>query len=245
MADLDPDQVVAATADPVHAIGSAIYLSPETLGRATEWGWANPFAFYFAGRGAAMGDVDGPVAVAAMGWFNPELAVPMFEEGVAVHGAAKAVERMFEATALWGRDHLAGLDLDGLVEVADRFVEAADPSGLPLFAGWRAQPRADDVPGRAAQLLQILREWRGAVHVVATTAAGLAPVEAILTDAGPGQARFFGWSEPFPDVTHLADRRKEADATTDRLCAVQFERLTPAERGAFVAGVEAALTALP
>ena len=32
------------------------------------------------------------------------------------------------------------------------------------------------------QLIHILREWRGAIHLVATTAAGLSPLEAILTN---------------------------------------------------------------
>ena len=47
--------------------------------------------------------------------------------------------------------------------------------------------------------MQILREWRGGIHLVATTAVGLSPLEAILTNEGPGQAKFFGWPEPFPD----------------------------------------------
>ena len=47
--------------------------------------------------------------------------------------------------------------------------------------------------------MQILREWRGGNHLVATTAVGLSPLEAILTNEGPGQAKFFGWPEPFPE----------------------------------------------
>ena len=39
--------------------------------------------------------------------------------------------------------------------------------------------RADDDAGRAAQLMQILREWRGGLHLVATTAGQF---EAILLE---------------------------------------------------------------
>ena len=69
----------------------------------------------------------------------------------------------------------------------------------PLFVGWRAAPKAKGSAGRAAQLMQILREWRGGVHLVATTAAGLSPVEAILTNEGEGQAN--SWAGPTPSRT--------------------------------------------
>ena len=68
---------------------------------------------------------------------------------------------------------------------------------------------AQTAAGRAAQLMQILREWRGGLHLVATTAVGLSPLEAILTNEGPGQAKFFGWSEPFPDCAeHQGQARR-------------------------------------
>ncbi len=67
--------------------------------------------------------------------------------------------------------------------------------------------------------MQILREWRGGLHLVATTAVGLSPLEAILTNEGPGQAKFFGWSEPFPDFAPIKAQHDEAEEITDRLCA--------------------------
>jgi hypothetical protein len=82
------------------------------------------------------------------------------------------------------------------------------------------------------QLIHVLREWRGSNHLVATTAAGLTPLEAILAGDGEGQAKFFGWSEPFPTVTDdHRSRRQEAEALTDRLCAASYQVFTPAERG--------------
>jgi hypothetical protein len=245
MPAMSAHEVVRATYDPIHDIGSSIYLSPETFARAAEWGWSNPFSFYFAGRGGVLGDVGCDVVAAAFGWFNPTVVAAMYNEGVAVKGARAAGDAMLEATALWGRDHLTDVDLGRFVEVADKLVDGAEGSGLPLFVGWRTQPRVEDVPGRAAQLLQTLREWRGAVHVVATTAVGLSPLEAILTNEGEGQAKFFGWLEPFPDVSAVKDLHPMAEDMTDKLCAKQVDALlSPAERSAFADGVAAAKTAL-
>ncbi len=63
--------VVKATSVPIHDIGTAAYLSPDIAGWAAEWGWSNPFAFYFAGRGGMLGDVGPDVVTSAFGWFEP------------------------------------------------------------------------------------------------------------------------------------------------------------------------------
>jgi hypothetical protein len=217
--------MVRATAEPIHSIGSTIYLSPETFGRAAGWGWANPLAFYFAGRGGALGSTDPDVVAAAMGYFNPEVVSSLYPEGIATTGPQGAADRMLEATAAWGRDHLDGVEgLASFVGLADRLVDGA---------------------GRAAQLFQILREWRGAAHLVGTTAVGLSPLEAILTNEGPGQAKFFGWPEPFPEWEGIVERHVEAEAITDDLCARDVERtLSPDECREFAAGVSAAAAAL-
>ena len=246
MTELTGHEVVRATYDPIHDIGTTLYLNPETMGRAKEWGWDNPFAFYFAGRGGVLGDVDAGVVAASMGWFNPDLVASLYTEGIAVERPRQAASRMLESHAIWGRDHFADVGLDAFVPLADRLVDGAAGGGLPLFVGWREQPRVPDVAGRAAQLFQILREWRGANHLAATTAVGLSPLEAILTNEGEGQARFFGWSDPFPDVSAIKALHADAEDMTDRLCAAQFEALlSPAERATFAEGVAAAKAALP
>ncbi len=246
MGDLSAVETVRATADPIHDLGTTIYMSPETIARADGWGWTNPFAFYFAGRGGVLGSRDAAVVVAAMGYFNPEVVAALYAEGIATTGPEGAADRMLEATAAWGRDHLGGVtDLPAFVKIADRLVDGAEGSGLILFAGWRAQTRAEDTEGRAAQLLQILREWRGGAHLVATTAVGLSPLEAILTNEGVGQAKFLGWREPFPDCTRIVARHAEAETITDELCCREIERLlSPAERRTFTDVVSAAAAAV-
>ena len=82
--------LVKATSTPIHDIGTSIYLSPDVFGWAAEWGWTNPFAFYFAGRGGMLGDVGADVVHSSFGWFEPAAVKAMYEEGIAVAGTTEA-----------------------------------------------------------------------------------------------------------------------------------------------------------
>ncbi len=238
---------VQATSVPIHDVGTAIYLSPDCMGWAAEWGWSNPFSFYFAGRGGMLGDVGADVVTSAMGWFQPDAVRAMYEEGVGVAGATEAAARMAEAHSKWGRTHYADVEgLDGIVAVTEKMVDGLEGSAIPLFVGWRDATRCESEAGRAAQLMQMLREWRGGLHLVATTAVGLSPLEAILTNEGEGQAKFFGWSEPFPDCAAIKAKHDEAEDMTDRLCATGLaQALDPAEFSSFEAGILALRAATP
>jgi hypothetical protein len=238
---------VQATSVPIHDIGTAIYLSPDVFAWAAEWGWSNPFSFYFAGRGGMLGDVSSDVVTSAMGWFAPPAILAMYSEGVGVAGARGAASRMAEAHAKWGDKHYAAVEnLDEAVAVSEEVVNGLEGSAIPLFVGWRQAPKSATAAGRAAQLMQMLREWRGGLHLVATTAAGLSPLEAILTNEGEGQAKFFGWDAPFPDVTAIKMKHDEAEAVTDQLCAASLAQALPAQKlPAFEAAVAAFRAALP
>ena len=239
--------VVRATSEPIHDIGTAIYLSPDVMAQAGEWGWTNPITFYFAGRGGMLGDVSADVVAAALGWFQPDVVRMMYAEGAGVAGAKEAAARMAEAHGAWGATHYADVDgLDDIVAVSEQLVDGIEGSGIPLFVGWRNAARADDPAGRAAQLMQMLREWRGGIHLVATTAVGLPPLEAILTNEGPRQAKFLGWSEPFPDIIALRAKHDEAEEITDRLCATALaDALDAAKYADFEAGVGLLRAATP
>jgi hypothetical protein len=239
--------VIQSTSAPIHDIGTTIYLSPDVCRWAAEWGWSNAISFYFAGRGGMLGDVGAEVVCSAFGWFEPSAVKTLYEEGAAVRGAREAAGRMAEAHALWGRKHLGDVkSLSDIVAVTESLVDGLEGSGLPLFVGWRAAPRADDEAGRAAQLMQILREWRGGLHLIATTAAGLTPREAILTNEGEGQAKFFGWTEPFPDCSAIRHKHDEAEAMTDQLSVASFSQALDRDRfEEFEAGVAAVKAALP
>jgi hypothetical protein len=239
--------VVKSTSVPIHDIGTSAYLSPDIAGWAAHWGWSNPFAFYFAGRGGMLGDVGADVVTSAFGWFEPNTVRAMFSEGAGVDGATGAATRMAEAHGRWGEKHYGDVKgLDEIVAVTEELVDGLEGSAIPLFVGWRDAPRSESSPGRAAQLMQILREWRGGIHLVATTAVGLSPLEAILTNEGPGQAKFFGWPEPFPDFGPLKERHDEAEGITDRLCASALAgALDQARYPDFQAGVATLRAATP
>ena len=240
-------EVVRATSVPIHDIGTAIYLSPDVAGWAAGWGWTNPFAFYFAGRGGMLGDVGPEVVTSALGWFEPSAVRAMYSEGIGIAGASEAAARMAEAHSKWGRQHYGDVEgLDDIVAVTEEMVDGLEGSAIPLFVGWRNATRSETTAGRAAQLMQILREWRGGLHLVATTAVGLSPLEAILTNEGPNQAKFFGWSEPFADFTAIKAKHDEAEEMTDRLCASALAgALDSAKYPAFEGGVRTLRAATP
>jgi hypothetical protein len=147
----------------------------------------------------------------------------------------------------WGEKHYGDVEgLESIVAVTEQLVGGLEGSALPLFVGWRAAARAATPAGRAAQLMQILREWRGGVHLVATTAVGLSPLQAILTNEGEGQAKFFGWSEPFEDCGSIKAKHDEAEEMTDRLCASALSQaLAAGQYEAFGTGVRTLRAATP
>jgi hypothetical protein len=239
--------VVKATAVPIHDIGTSIYLSPDIAAWAAELGWSNPFAYYFAGRGGMLGYVGADVVTSAFGWFEPHAVHAMYSEGIGPAGATGAATRMAEAHGNWGAKHYGNVEgLEEIVAVTEELVDGLEGSAIPLFVGWRNAIRSESPSGRAAQLMQILREWRGGLHLVATTAVGLSPLEAILTNEGPGQAKFFGWPEPFPDFAAIRERHDEAEEITDRLCAAALaDALVASKYEDFEAGVATLRAATP
>ena len=131
--------------------------------------------------------------------------------------------------------------------MTEELVDGIEGSAIPLFVGWRNATRCRRPPraGRPSSM-QMLREWRGGLHLVATTARRPHPLEAILTNEGEGQAKFFGWSEPFPDVAAIKAKHDEAEEMTDRLCAPTLAGALDASKyPAFEAGVQALRAATP
>ncbi len=208
-------------------------LDPEVLGPCRSFGYPNGFAFYVAGRGGVLGDVDADVVAAAFGFFEPSLLRKMWEAGTAVEGARAAAARYGAMCAQWGRSRLGGFE--GAARLADlvrHVIDSVDPAGLALFAGWRAEPRPTDPEGLAYFATHVLRELRGSAHVAAVVVTGIAPLEAMLVSRGEGRAKQFGWSEPFPDVSHLVDLRALTETVTDEIMTRFFDRALNADESA-------------
>lgn len=191
---------------------------------------------YFLGRGGALGDVPAEVVVAAFAFFPPAAVTEHWNAGRAVMAPHDAALLYAEQCAQWGRrTYTDKAGIDRALPLFEKVADAAEPLGLPLFAGWRALPRVDDVPGRLAQVLNVLRENRGSLHACAVAAVGLGPLEASVAGAyGEAGATFLGWTEPFPDPEPFRADWNSAETLTATAAARPFAVLTDAERGELV-----------
>ena len=244
---MTPEELVATASPTIGTLGWAFYFVPET-GAAAEALGLDMFRFYFLGRGGVLGDVEAPVVASAFGYFKPELVERMWSSAKAVVAPRDAGRAYHLACADLGRRRLADVEgLDGFCAAAERVNEAADPTGLPLYAGIRCEPLVDDLPGRAMQLITVLRELRGSAHLLAVRAVGLDAKTAHWISR-PGDIAMFGWSEEeAPDVTDEARaRHAEAEALTDRLVTPAYAVLGDAEQQDLLGGldrIQAAVTA--
>ncbi|WP_431950389.1 SCO6745 family protein [Nocardia lijiangensis] len=219
--------VAAAVKKQVQELGGGFMFSRETkeFGRST--GIDGFFGPYTRGRGGVLGDVDADVVTAAFGFF-PAHSIRKAWESVPMP-AAKAADGYLAACQDFGRRKLADFDqAERLAQLLEVVVAAADPAGLSLFAGWRALPLPADAPARVTQLAHVLRELRGGLHLLAVRASGLTPLQAVLISGspfneGPNQARWYGWPEPFEEITPtIQDRWQRAEALTDSLITPAF-----------------------
>ena len=243
----------SAIAESTRSAGAAVekavatfMLHPETFAESIAAGYQNPLAGYVAGRGGVLGDASGGTVAAVFAVFEPAGLAAMWDEGVAVHGAARATEIYWEQTANFGRKYLAGADgLDRIAELGEKIIAAAPGAGLPLYAGWRAMPLAADAPGRALQVMFVLRELRAAVHFNALSLSGIAPVEAHMLNKGPEYTSMFGWPQPYPDGADKKERLAEVERQTNqRMTDFVAEALTPQEADEFARLSTAALATL-
>jgi helix-turn-helix protein len=245
------EETVARTAEAVYELGSAYYFAPETLARGRELG-LDGFRFYFAGRGGVLGNVEAPVVASAFGYFEPRLLAKMWDSARGVIDPRDAARAHLDCAHRYGRARFAGAadpasradaadaaGLDEFCAAAEAVVQAVDPAGLALFAGYAAEPLPDDAAARAMQLVAVLRELRGSVHLLAVVASGLSPRTAHFLRR-PDDFALFGWpDDAVPTVTD-DDRRAHAaaDALTDRLLLPAYGVLDDAAAAAFVTGIE-------
>jgi len=241
-----PEQTAAAAYPAVREFGNAFAEDARTLRRARQLGLTG-WAFYVAGRGGVLGDVDPETLAAALGFVAADAVRDGWEAARRVVAPRQIAEHHLAECCRWGRDKFE--DLPGasrLAELARRVVVSADAGGLPLFAAWRAMPVPEDGVGvRVAVLGRLLSEHRTGARLMAVRAAGLSPMEAVL--AGPGgsaEAVSVGWQPPFPPQAPLLRKRVWADALTDRITGQAYRTLTVPERTELVELLGDAIRAL-
>jgi len=241
---MTPEDAVRGAAGPVGRLGGAWMFDEGTNARGAELGLST-WAWYHCGRGGVLGDADADVVVAAFGFFPPALQRKAWDRGRAVLPVQQVAAAYAQACADWGGRTFADMPGAGrLADLLQQVVDAVEPAGIPVFAGWRALARtvATDDPGRLALALQVLREHRGGLHLVAVVAQGVAPLQAVMSGRyGAANARFFNWPEPWPDPEAGRAAMAAAEARTDALVLPAYAAIDEAGRAELVA----ALRALP
>lgn len=231
MTDTGLIESVAAAGAAIEEAVAVFMLHPQTYAGSVAAGYENPLAGYVAGRGGVLGEATGATVSSVFAVFEPTGLAAMWDEGVAVRGAAGAAEVYWNQTAEFGRQYLAAADgLDRIAALGEKVIAATPAASLPLFAGWRAMPLADDVPARALQVMFVLRELRAGLHFNALSLSGVSPVEAHMLNKGPGYTAMFGWPEPYADGADKKESFVEAEcATNRRMAEIVSSTLNPAE----------------
>lgn len=239
------EELIAAACPIIRDAGWAFYFAPATVARGAELG-LDPVQFYAMGRGGVLGDAEPAVVSSAFGYFNPAMVAGLWNAGKQKVAPRVAAAAFMECSAAHGRAKLAGVPgLDAFVAAGEKVLAACDGDAFALFAGTAAEPAATDAPGRAMQLLTILREYRGSAHLVAIRAVGLDTRTAHFAKR-PDDIAMFGWSaDDAPTVDDAVHAKMaDAEALTDRLVMPAYAALPPAERAAFVATLAACQAAL-
>ncbi|BCJ58613.1 SCO6745 family protein [Micromonospora endophytica] len=241
---MTPEQVAAASKPAVLALGEAYNRCPTTLHRARLLGISG-WAFYITGRAGALGDVRADTAAAALGFIAPDAVADGWDAAARTVRPGEVAAASLAECCRWGDEHLAALPgVERLATLLERAVAAADASGMPLFAAWRAMPSiAEQAGARAAVGLRVLREHFTGAHLLAVRASGMSPREAVLAGPeGESGAVACGWPPPYPPVGPLVRRRLWAEAVTDRLVAPAFAALGPVDGAELVELLGAART---
>ena len=225
--------------------GWAYYFAPHTVAKGAELGLVG-MEFYVAGRGGPLGDCDGAALAAAFGYFNPAVSGGAWESAKAKVAPRIAGKAHLECCAEHGRNKLSNIPgLAAFVAAADAVNNATDPDGLTLYAAIKTEPLVSDLPGRAMQLVTVLREFRGSAHLLALRAMGIDSKTAHFVKR-PNDAKMFGWTEADAPVIDddLRARMVAAEELTDRLVAPAYGVLNEHGRQDFLAGAQAIAAAL-
>ncbi|MEU9862735.1 hypothetical protein AB0D99_17870 [Streptomyces sp. NPDC047971] len=178
--------------EPLHAL---LYYAPEAVEEARALGYevGERWPGYFAWRAAPLGPAGAERVGSAFYSFSPEM-VARYVPGVwrtatpsdVLDARLRAVDRAYRA--LLGPTAVEGPDLDEAAALARRAADAAVTAGRPLAAANAELPWPEAPHLVLWQAATILREHRGDGHLVALLAAGLDPVEALVSFAAVGAA---------------------------------------------------------
>jgi hypothetical protein len=232
---MTPEETAAALKKPIGDLGMQFMADPLTREAGKAVGLRGR-PLYHLGRGGALGDVPAEIVVAAFAFFPPSVVLEHWNAGRQVMSPPEGARLYAEQCNEWGRRKYTGVaGIGRVLELLERVCDNVEGAGLPLFVGWRLLPRPDDVPGRLAQVINVMREHRGSVHACAVAAVGLGPLEANLAGTyGTAVAKFFEWPEPYPDATPYKALWEQAEELTAAAAALPYAALSGEERAELV-----------
>ncbi|MFE1267979.1 hypothetical protein [Streptomyces sp. NPDC058757] len=238
--------------NPIH---STLYFSPDLDREFGALGFTDANAMRLAARSAPLGAV-GPGPVAATFYnYNPELLarhLPAVWETASPAAVLDARLRTADATLrrLLGEETIASPELAEAAGLALEAAAACTPHARPLYAANADLPVPEEPHLAYWHAATLLREHRGDGHLAALLAAGLDPVEALVshTATGKGMAPRWvlgtrGWGradweaarerlrgrgilDADGELTESGVRlRAELEETTDRLDTAPYEHL--------------------
>jgi hypothetical protein len=194
----------------VQVLGGRFMTSPELAAVEAEAGLP-PRSLYVRGRSAVLGDVPPKVAAELFGIFPHWLFDFVLPPATAALDAPASVRAYAESSARWSRVNLSAVSEPArLAELLFRVVDAADASGLALFAGWKNASRPTGDVERLGFALMVFRELRGGLHFAALRALGLSVPEAVIADPEGGRERLLrtAWPAEAADELLAAASRK-------------------------------------
>ncbi len=233
---MTPGELAAAVNQPINRFGTKWMFALGSFPPAQEKGYG-VLDLYAAGRAGVNGEIPTDEVVSSIAIFEPTTISAAWEQGCALGPLSQGVELFAAACAEAGRAKFTDLDAAAeIASLAERVVAAADPTGIPLFAGWQRLTPPADPAGAAAHHLNGLRELRGSLHLNALDEAGVPALDALVYVAGPDVAMLFGHQEPLPEITDDTKARwRQAEDRTDELIAPAFATLDETERDRFAA----------
>ena len=236
---MTPEETAAATGIPIAAMGRS-YFAADAVGQALGDAGFSGIARYIGARGGVLADVSTDVVVSGFALFHPAMIEAGWNQTKEQGSPADAAVAFAAGIGRWAADTFGHLDGLGDFAAAVRtLIDATEPMSQALYAGWRAMPVPDDPAAATGLAIQVLRELRFGFHIHGLSAVGLTPVEAIIAQANPQHAQFFGWSEPFPDPEPLKDRHRRAEEITSARMTEVYEAIDAAQRTHVAATVKA------
>ncbi|WUW20235.1 hypothetical protein OG521_05310 [Streptomyces sp. NBC_01463] len=181
--------------NPLH---SALYFSPDLGKELGGIGIDDPAAAYFAARAAALGAV-GPGTVTATFYnFNHELVarhVPAVWDIASPGEVLAARLRAADSTLrrLLGEEIIASPEMAEAAQLALRATEGCTRHARPLYAAHADLPVPEQPHLAYWHAATLLREHRGDAHLAALLAAGLDPLEALVSHTATGKGMAPRW----------------------------------------------------